>query len=234
MKTNEILQIDVQNAIKWDPLLNGAEIGVTAKDGIISLTGIVDSYAKKLEAENVAKNVAGVKAVVEKIEVRLSSSLNKSDVDIANEVLTAIQGRWDIPSDKIKVKVEDGWITLDGELQWNYQKEAAQNAINYLSGVKGVTNNIVIKSETIEQIEKKDLEDALARNWSLMLKNIVVKVTGNHVRLIGAVDSIYQKEEAGRIAWRTPGIRSVDNDLVVEYDDTYADQINKRAMPQTD
>jgi osmotically-inducible protein OsmY len=223
MKNNEDLQKDVQNAIKWEPLLNAAEIGVTAKDGVISLTGVVDSYTKKLQAENAAKNVAGVKAVVEKIEIKFSSSWNKSNVDIANEVLNALKGRWDVPSDKIKVKVEDGWVTLDGEFPWNYQRQAAQDAVNYLNGVKGITNNIMVKPETNEEIEKKNLEAALASNWSLMLKNIVVNVRGNNVRLTGTVDSIYQKEEAERIAWRTPGIWTVDNDLVVEYDYSFAD-----------
>jgi len=223
MKNNEDLQKDVQNAIKWEPLLNAAEIGVTAKDGIISLTGVVDSYTKKLQAENAAKNVAGVKAVVEKIEIKFSSSWNKSNVDIANEVLNALKGRWDVPSEKIKVKVEDGWVTLDGELPWNYQRQAAQDAVNYLNGVKGITNNIMVKPETNEEIEKKSLETALASNWSLMLKNIVVNVSGNNVRLTGTVDSIYQKEEAERIAWRTPGIWTVDNELVVEYDYSFAD-----------
>ena len=172
MKTNEELQKDVQNAIKWEPLLNAAEIGVTAKDGVVSLTGVVDSYSKKLEAENAAKSVAGVKAVVEKIEIKFSSSWNKSNADIANEVLNALKSNWVVPKDKVKVKVEDGWITLDGELPWNYQKEAAKNAVNYLSGVKGVTNNIKVKSETHDEIEKEKVESALNRNWSLNSKDV--------------------------------------------------------------
>jgi len=223
MKTNEELQKDVQDAIKWEPLLNAAEIGVTAKDGVISLTGVVDSYSKKLEAETAAKNIAGVKAVVEKIEIKFSSSWNKSNADIAKEVLTALKSRWDVPSDKVKVKVEDGWITLEGELSWNYQKEAAKNAINYLTGVKGVTNNITIKSESHDAIEKKDVEKALARNWSINTQDIKVKVAGTKVTLTGTVSSWYQKDEAGRIAWNTPGIWSVDNELVIEYDYSYAD-----------
>jgi osmotically-inducible protein OsmY len=217
MKTNEELQKDVQNAIKWEPLLNAAEIGVTAKDGVVSLTGVVDSYSKKLEAENAAKSVAGVKAVVEKIEIKFSSSWNKSNADIANEVLNALKSNWVVPKDKVKVKVEDGWITLDGELPWNYQKEAAKNAVNYLSGVKGVTNNIKVKSETHDEIEKEKVESALNRNWSLNSKDVKVKVSGTKITLTGAVGSWYQKEEAERIAWSTPGVWSVNNDLFVEY-----------------
>ncbi len=217
MKTNEELQKDVQNAIKWEPLLNAAEIGVTAKDGVVSLTGVVDSYSKKLEAEDAAKNVAGVKAVVEKIEIKLSSSWNKSNVDIANEVLNALKSNWVIPKDKVKVKVENGWITLDGELPWNYQKEAARKTVTYLSGVKGVTNNIIIKPEIHDMIEQENVELALARNWSLNSQDINVKVSGTKITLTGRVSSWYQKDEAGKIAWNTPGVWSVDNELVVEY-----------------
>ena len=217
MKTNEELQKDVQNAIKWEPLLNAAEIGVTAKDGVVSLTGVVDNYSKKLEAENAAKSVAGVKAVVEKIEVKFTSTWNKSDLDIANEVVTALKSNWVVPKDKVKVKVEDGWITLDGEVPWNYQKEAAKKAVTYLSGVKGVTNNIIIKSETHDEIEKEKVELALNRNWSLHSQHVKVKVSGTKITLTGTVSSWYQKEEAGRIAWNTPGVWSVDNELVVEY-----------------
>ena len=217
MKTNEELQKDVQNAIKWEPLLNAAEIGVTAKDGVVSLTGFVDSYSKKLEAENAAKNVAGVKAVVEKIEVKFTSTWNKSDLDIANEVVTALKSNWVVPKDKVKVKVEGGWITLDGEVPWNYQREAAKKAVIYLSGVKGVTNNIKIKSDVHDEIEKEKVESALKLNWSLNSRDIKVKVSGTKITLTGTVSSWYQKEEAGRIAWNTPGVWLVDNELVVEY-----------------
>ena len=223
MKTNEELQKDVQDAIKWEPLLNAAEIGVTAKDGVVSLTGVVDNYSKKLEAETAAKSVAGVKAVVEKIEIKFSNSLSKSDAEIANEVLTALKSNWAVPSDKIKVKVENGWITLEGELSWNFEKEAAKRVVNYLTGVKGVTNSITIKSESHDAIEKKDVEKALARNWSINTQDVTVKVSGTKVTLTGSVSSWYQKDEAGRIAWNTPGIWNVDNELVVEYDYSYAD-----------
>jgi osmotically-inducible protein OsmY len=217
MKTNEELQKDVQNVIKWEPLLKAAEIGVTAKDGVVSLTGVVDSYSKKLEAEDAAKSVAGVKAVVENIEIKLSSFWNQSNADIANEVIIALKSNYVVPKDKVKVKVENGWITLDGELPWNYQKETARKAVTYLGGVKGVTNNIKIKSEARDTIEKEKVELALARNWSLNSQDVKVKVSGTNITLTGTVSSWYQKEEAGRIAWNTPGVWAVDNELVVEY-----------------
>lgn len=217
MKNNQELQTDVQNAIKWEPLLNAAEIGVTAKDGVVTLTGIVDSYAKKMEAENAAKKVIGVKALVEKIEVKFSNSWSKTNAEIANEVLTALRCNWSLPNDKVTVKVEDGWVTLDGELPWHYQSESAKKAVHYLAGVKGVTNNIKIKSDTHDAIEQKDVEDAINRNWSVDDRDIDVSVSGTTVTLSGTVNSWYQKDEAGRIAWNTPGIWHVKNELEVDY-----------------
>ncbi len=218
MKNNETLQTDVQNAIKWEPLLNAAEIGVTAKDGVVSLTGVVDSYAKKMEAENAAKKVIGVKALVEKIEVKFPKTWSKTDAEIANEVLIGLKNDWSIPNEKVTVKVEGGWVTLEGEMSWNYQKDSAKDAVVYLAGVKGVTNNIKIKSESHDAIEKQDVEDAIHRNWSVDDSDINVSVSGTTVTLSGTVDSWYQKEEAGRIAWKTSGIWHVNNELEVDYE----------------
>ena len=223
MKTNEDLQKDVQDAIKFEPLLNAAEIGVTAKDGIVTLTGIVDGYFKKTEAENAAKNVAGVKVVVENITINYGRGFSKNDNEIAVEVLKAINDSWSVPNDKVRVKVENGWVTLDGELPWGYQREAAKSAVNYLMGVKGVTSNIKIKSEIHDEIEQKDVEDALARHWSINAKDIKVKASGTNITLTGHVTSVYQKDEAGHIAWNTPGVWSVENKLEVEYDYSYVD-----------
>jgi osmotically-inducible protein OsmY len=218
MKTNADLQKDVQDAIKWEPLLSAAEIGVTAKDGIITLTGTVDSYRKKMEAEEAAKNVGGVKAVVEKIEIKFHSEWEKKDDnDIATEVLNAYQWNVEVPKDRVKVKVEEGWVTLEGELEWNFQKEAAKNAIRDLAVVAGVINNITIKANTKDEIERKDIESALERNWALNDCEIYVKVSGTKVTLTGTVHSLYQKAEAARIAWRAPGVSSLYNELVVDF-----------------
>ncbi len=222
MKNNSELQTDVQNAIKWEPLLNAAEIGVTAKDGVVSLTGFVDSYAKKMEAENAAKKVIGVKALVENIEVKFPSTFTKTDAEVAKEVLTGLKDNWSVPDDKVKVKVENGWVTLDGELHWNYQKEAAKSCISYLSGVKGVSNNIKIKSESHDAIEKRDVENAISRSWSIDDSDINVSVSGTTVTLTGTVSSWYQREEAARIAWNTPGIWHINNELEVDYYYDYA------------
>jgi osmotically-inducible protein OsmY len=219
MKNNAELQKDVQDAIKWEPFLNAAEIGVTVKDGVVTLTGVVDNYTKKFEAEEAAKNVAGVKAVVEKLEVKFNNSWAKtSDGEIATEVLNAFKWNWRVPNDKVKVKVESGWVTLEGELEFNYQADAAKDAVKNLLGVTGVSNNIKIKSTTMEVAEKADIESALKRNWSIYDNDIDVKVSGHKATLTGTVDSWYQKEEAGRITFNAPGVWSVDNELVVDYD----------------
>jgi osmotically-inducible protein OsmY len=217
MKKNDDLQKDVQDAIKWEPLLSASEIGVTAKDGVVTLTGEVDSYRKKQEAENAAKNVEGVKAVVEKIEIRIGTFNKVNDNDIAEEVLRALKFRWDVPNDKVKVEVENGWVTLNGQLEYNYQKEAASAAVLNLEGVREITNNITIKSRNLDQIEKKDIERAFVRNWSVESQDIKVNVSGNKVTLNGTVHSFYQKDEAGRIAWNAPGVCDVDNELIIEY-----------------
>lgn len=218
MKSNESLQKDVQDAIKWEPLLNAAEIGVTAKDGIVTLTGTVDTYAKKMEAEDAAKNVMGVKAVVEQIQIQFAQTWNKTNAEVANEVINALAANWAVPKDKVKVKVEDGWVTLEGEVHWNYQKEAAKKTIHTLAGVKGVMNYIIIKPDSQDEVEKAGIELALLRNWSIDDKQIAVDVEGNNVTLNGNVNSIFQKSEAERIAWNAPGVWSVTNNLMIEYD----------------
>ncbi len=225
MKNNAELQKDVQDAIKWQPLLNAAEIGVTVNDGVVTLTGVVDSYSKKSEVEDAAKNVAGVKAVVEKLEIKFSHDWGKKDDnEIATEVLNAFKWHWQIPADKIKVKVENGWVTLEGELQYNYQSEAAKDAVKNLLGVTGVSNSIQIKADANEAIEKADIESALKRNWSIYDTDINVKVSGHKATLTGTVDSWYQKNEAGKIAFNAPGVWHVDNELIVDYDYALMDQ----------
>ena len=221
MKTNEGLQYDVENAIKWEALMDAAEIGVTAKDGVVTLTGTVDSYAKKIEAENAAKRVAGVTALVEKIKVEYGSYwAKKDDGDIASEILNAFKWNTQVPKEKIKVEVENGWVTLEGELGWNYQKEAAKKAVKNLLGVTGVSNNIRIRSE-VDIIEQKDIEAALKRNVYFNNEDVEVSVSDKNVKLKGRVDSYYAKDEAERTAWNTPGVCTVVNELIIV--NNYAD-----------
>jgi osmotically-inducible protein OsmY len=218
MKTNEQLQKDVQDAIMWQPLLKAAEVGVTARDGVVSLTGVVSSFTKKLEAEKAAKGVMGVKAVVEDIQVKFANDTTKTDLDLATEVLSGMKWNWSVPNDKIQVKVEDGWITLDGAVEWNYQRDAAKNCAADLIGVKGVINNIKVNSLSADQVEQEAIEKALSRSWMIDDEHIQVKVKGNKVVLRGAVESLFEKDEATRLAWNAPGVNEVDNELAVVYD----------------
>lgn len=222
MKSNEKLQKDVQDAIKWEPLLHAAEIGVIVHEGIVTLSGTVDSYPKKTEAEQAAKSVDGVTAVVDDIEVRLAKGFVKSDTDIAESVVRALKENWSVPDSKIKTTVDNGWVTLEGTLHWDFQRQAAKNAVRYLTGVRGLTNKLKIKSEVDDQIEKKKVEDALRRNWAIDSDKIHVHAHGTTISLSGIVSSLFQKDEAERIAYKTPGVWFVDNQLVVEYDYLYA------------
>jgi len=217
MKTNQQLQKDVQDAMRWEPLLTDADFGVAAQNGVITLTGTVDSYSKKLEAENAAKNVAGVKAVAEEIIIKHGDFGNKSDTEIAAAVLNAWKWNWEVPDERINVKVEKGWVTLEGELRWNYQREAAKKAVRNVAGVMGVSSNIKIKSEITDAIEKKDIESALERNSTIDELGIEVDVSGNGLILKGFVNSIYARDQAEQIAWNAPGVETVNNNLLVEY-----------------
>jgi len=217
MKNNSELQTDVQDAIKWEPLMHAAEVGVSVKDGVVTLSGTVDSYGKKLEAEKAAKSVSGVKAVVEQLEVKFPHSWSKTDGDIAVDVLNALKSNWIIPAEKVMVKVEDGFVTLTGELHWNFQREAAKTAVRFLSGVKGMSDKLTIKSESHDSIEKTNVETALRRNWNINDNDITVQATGHNIKLTGTVNSWFQKDEAARMAWDAPGVWTVENELAVEY-----------------
>ena len=217
MKTDEVLQKEVQDAIKWDPLLNAAEIGVTAKDGVVTLTGTVDTFIKKSEVENAVKKVIDVNAIVEEIVVKSGNPVKKSDVEIATEILNSLNLSSEITKDKIQLKVEAGWVTLGGELKWVYQKEDATSIATSFADVKGVINNITIKSERVAKVEKETIENALISNWSLEDEHILVSVSENKVKLNGTVHSWFQKEAASRIAWNALGIINVDNRLTVDY-----------------
>jgi osmotically-inducible protein OsmY len=219
MKSNEELQKNVVDAINWEPLLKAAEIGVMSNKGVVTLTGSVNTYAKKAEAEQAAKNVAGVRTVVEDIKVVCNTKDKRTDAEILTAIETAFIWHWDIPTEKISVIVENGWVFLGGELEWNYQKEAAKSALNNLIGITGITNNISIISSSKDLIKKKDIEIAIERNGDIGHKDIGVYVFDNVVTLKGHVDSWYQKNEAGRIAWNAPGVKQVINDLYIDFDD---------------
>lgn len=217
MKTNEILQHDVQAALKWEPQLHAEDIGVIAKNGVVTLTGTVDNYFKKIEAENAAKKVKGVKAIVEQIEIKPPETKSINDNYIAEKILTIFKSDYSIPDDKITIKVEKGWVTLEGNVNWNYQKEAAKNAVIALMGIRGITNNIKTRANRKDEVKKNEIENAIHSNAALENTHIEVSVKDNDVKLSGLVNSFFEKEEAERLAWNTPGIWSVSNEIGVDF-----------------
>ncbi len=218
MKTNELLQKEVQDAMKWEPLLKEEKIVVEVSDGVVTLSGTVDNFAKKQEAESAAKKVAGVQVVVEKLEVHMIKPNQKQSDEIAHQILNAFKWNWEIPNDSIKVTVEKCWVYLEGTVEWNYQREAAAKAVRNMVGVMGVNNNIVILSANEDKLEKEAIDLALVRNSAIDDDNVFVNVFGNKVTLTGTVTSWFQKEEAGRMAWNAPGVREIDNAIHVDYE----------------
>ncbi|MBL0742690.1 BON domain-containing protein [Chryseolinea lacunae] len=217
-KTNEQLQKDIQTALVWEPLLHATQIDVSVKDGIVTLSGIVDSYSKKTEAELAVKNITGVKAVVDRIDVAFGNEKKVTDAELTRVMMNALKWNGQVPQGHVTLKVEDGWITLTGELPWHYQRVAAEHAVTGLTGVKGISMNITIKSESKAAVEAVEIENALKRHWSINAENINVNVTGTRVTLGGIVTSWYERDAASKIAWQAPGVESVENKLSVEHD----------------
>jgi osmotically-inducible protein OsmY len=219
MKNNRELQIDVLEALRWEPLLKQDEIGVDADNGVITLSGIVGSYIKKSQAMETAKKITGVKAVIEKIEVEFNNDDERSDSEIAVDVLNALKSNKDIPFDRVQIEVENGHVTLDGKLEWNHQREAAQKSASNIDGIKVLTNHIIIETDNPDDIEKTAIERAIERNWAMNNQNVEVYVSGNKVTLIGIVHSFYQKEVAEKMAWNAPGVWTVNNELIIDYNE---------------
>ena len=216
-RTDEQIQRDVFAELKWDARVLPNEIGVAVKNGIVTLTGWVDSYAKRWAAEDAAHRVRGVAAVVNDIEVKLPSAVERTDPDIAAAAIHAL--KWDafIPIEKIKVTVSKGWVMLEGEVEWQYQKVDAERVVRRLTGVKGVTNLIVVKPRVTESELKRKIEEALVRSAKTDAEHITVDVEGTKAILRGTVRSWAEKEEAERAAWMAPGITEVDNRIVIAF-----------------
>lgn len=222
MKTNEQLQRDVIDALRWEPLLNASDIGVTARDGVITLTGHVDNYAKKLAAERVAKNVAGVKAVAEEIDVHLMNGNKKNDTEIAEEAVHALRWCSNVPDDRIKVSVENGWIKLEGEVEWEYQKNEARHQLEDLVGVRGISNFISVRPRVKPADVKDKIRRAFERSATVDANRIAINVNGSIVTLRGPVRSWAEREDAENAAWAAPGVTQVKDELRVgEMEDIY-------------
>ncbi len=216
MKNDSKIQKDVMDELKWEPLLNPSEIGVSVKNGIVTLSGEVDSYVKKIAAESATKRVLGVKAVAEDIQVILSPSLKKTDADIAAAVLNALKWNSLVQEDKIKIKVEDGIVKLEGEVEWEFQRKNIKRSIEFLSGVRMVINLITVKPIIYSSEIKQKITSAFQRSANLDSKAIQVTVTDNKVTLHGKVRSFTEKQDAEDAAWAAPGVLHVDNKLEIE------------------
>jgi len=212
---DENTQRNVLEELKWDAHVQPNEIGVVVKDGIVTLTGWVDSYLKKPAAEEAAQRVFGVKAVANDIEVRLPGFAERTDADLAAAVLNAL--RWDaaIPAGKVAVAVSQGWVTLKGEVDHYFQKRDAEPAIERLSGIRGVSNLLTVKPQPALQDLKSQIQKALVRNAQTDASRITVEVQGSEVILRGAVSSYAEKKAAEETACSAPGVTNVDNRIVI-------------------
>jgi osmotically-inducible protein OsmY len=209
------IQKNITDELTWEPSLRNDDIAVGVRDGVVTLGGFVDSYADKSKAERVAGRVKGVKAVADEIEVKLSTGSERADPDLARAALDALQWNISVPHDRIQVKVEKGWLTLDGQVDWYYQKQAAERAVRFLRGVRGVFNLITLSARTTPRDVKKRIKDALHRGVEFDAERITVEVEGNKAILEGMVRSYAELKDATRAARNAPGITEVDNRLAI-------------------
>ena len=215
MRTDSEIERDVVEELKWNPDLDSTDIAVTVKDGVVTLAGFVKSYVDKTEAEVAAKRVAGVVAVANDIAVRLPATDERTDPEIAREAVASLRSQLPISAERIKVVVKNGWVTLEGTVEWHYQRNIAEAAVGYLRGVKSVTNLIGLRPRA-EPIEiKKRIEEAFRRSAEIDAKHITVEANGIEVVLKGSVRSWTEREEAERAAWAAPGVTKVEDRLAV-------------------
>lgn len=215
MKTDSKLQHDVIDELEWQPSVDASQIGVTAKSGVITLTGSVPRYAEKAEAERLAKSIAGVQAVANDIEVRLPGASERNDTEIATAAINALAWHTSVPRDKVKVTVRNGWLTLEGCLDWQFQRDLARQAVCHLIGVKGVTNEIALNPQPKAKDIKSKIEAAFKRKAELDASHVQIDTVEGVVKLKGYVDSWTEFSEAEKAAWAAPGVVLVDNELTV-------------------
>jgi osmotically-inducible protein OsmY len=215
MKSDSEIERDVREELKWDPDLQADDIAVSVKNGVVTLAGFVPSYSDRLEAEAAAKRVAGVLAVANDLEVRLPAIDQRPDPDIARDAVAALKAELPISYDKIKVIVKDGWVTLEGSVEWQYQKNTADSAVRKVKGVKGVTNVITVKPKVQPSELQRKIMEAFKRNAEVDANRITVEAHGSEVILKGTVRSWIEREEAERVAWSAPGVTRVEDQIVV-------------------
>lgn len=217
MKSDSQLKADVSEELKWEPSVNATQIGVEVKDGVVTLAGHVDSYAEKWHAERAAQRVSGVKALAVEMDVKLPGYSARTDVDIARSAEHALSWTSYLPRDSVKAMVEKGFVTLTGEVEWEYQRNAANAAIRHLMGVVGVSNQIAIKASASAFVVKDGIEAALKRRATSDAQDISVSVHGSDVTLSGLVHSWSERELARSAAWGAKGVHSVVDKMTMTY-----------------
>src|SRR3979490_247498 len=215
MRSDSEIERDVREELKWDPDLHADDIAVSVKNGVVTLAGFVPSYSDRLEAEAAAKRVAGVLAVANDLDVRLPAIDQLPNRDIARDAVSTLKAELPISYDKIKVIVKDGWITLEGAVEWQYQKTTADSAVRKVKGVKGVTNVITVKPKVQPSDRKRKIQEACKRSAEVDADRITIEANGSEVILKGTVRSWIEREEAERVAWSAPGITKVEDRIVV-------------------
>jgi osmotically-inducible protein OsmY len=215
MKTDDEIKKDVEEELRWDPDIDATDIAVAVKDGVVTLTGFVPSYSQKFQAELDAKRVAGVVAVANDIEVRVPALDQRPDPEIARDAVQALKNQLPYSSQNIKIVVHDGWITLEGEVEWNYQRERAEDAVRWVKGVKGVVNSIQVKPKVTPTDIKKKIEEAFKRHAEIDADQIRVETRDGEVILKGTVHSWFEREEAERAAWSAPGVKKVEDHITI-------------------
>ena len=215
MRTDSEIKRDVEDEIRWDPDIDATDIAVTVKSAVVTLTGFVHSYSDKLQAEADAKRVAGVAGVANDIEVRLPSSDVRPDPEIARDVVTELRVQLPLSADKIKAVVKGGWVTLEGEVEWHYQRERAERAVRHVKGVLGVSDLINLKPSVSPADIKRKIEEAFKRNAEIDANRIQVKSSDGEVVLEGTVRSWAERQEAERVAWAAPGVKKVEDHIRV-------------------
>lgn len=217
MRGDKDLQRDVMAELAWEPRVDAAEIGVSVESGIVILNGTVKSFPEKWAAESAAQRVKGAKAVTDEIAVKLSGDSERDDTDIARAAVNALEWNSAVPRNQVKVLVEKGWITLEGTVEFHYQRTEAEIAVRYLLGVRGVTNQITVKPSVSATIVKGQIETALERAAEIDAKKIVVETHGNQVVLRGNVKTWAERDQAEHAAWAAPGVASVQNRIEISY-----------------
>jgi osmotically-inducible protein OsmY len=214
MKTDSQIQTEVMQELKWDPSVTHEHIGVSVSDGIVTLSGSVPSYVEKFAAEKATQRLSGVKAIVEKIDVKIPALYKRDDQDIAKAILNQFRWNVKVPDELIRVSVENGWVKLVGEVEWDYQRTAAEKCARELSGVRGVSNNVTLKITKVQpELIKQKIEEALKREAVHEAKRIAVAVNGSTVTLSGEVHSFAEMNDAKWAAWSAPGVTRIENNL---------------------